>query len=295
MYYNKNTKVFLNCNFLKATEATTGLYSQSLHYGSAVFEGIRSYNTPDGTRIFKVKEHFERLKYSAEKMHIKLSYTPDELEQYTYKLLEINNLSDAYIRPLVYLGENMSLTETKEVHVFIAAWEWAKYLGDNMLKICSSSFQRPNPKACFVDAKVAGHYTNSIIATTEAKQKGFDEALLTDINGYVAEGPGANFFYEKNGKLYTPPKGNILPGITRQTVFEIAKELGFEVEERLFFEEEIYKADAAFFCGTAAEVIGIEKFNDYVFPLKWEDSVSSVIKRKYKRRVAFNEYQNQFL
>jgi branched-chain amino acid aminotransferase len=235
------------------------------------------------------------LHYSAEKMHIKLNYSSAELEQITYKLLELNGLSDAYIRPLVYLGDNMSLTPTNEVHVVIMVWEWGKYLGDQMLKVRLSSYQRPNPKACHVEAKVVGHYTNSILATTEAKAHGFDEALLTDMNGYVAEGPGANFFFEKNGKLVTAPLGNILAGITRATVFEIAVELGIEVEERFFKPEDLYTADVAFFCGTAAEVIGIEQFNDYKFPMKWVDTNSQLIQLKYRRRVAFNEYKNMLI
>ena len=295
MYYNADSKVYLDGEFIPAKEAQTDLYAQTLHYGSGVFEGIRSYDTPDGVRIFKAKEHYERLKYSAESMHMPFPWTVDELTKISYELLEINNLKDAYIRPLVYLGANMSLTPTNEVHLVMMAWEWGKYLGDNLLNVMLSSYQRPNPKSCHVQAKVVGHYTNSILATTEAKQKGFDEALLADINGYVAEGPGANFFFEKGGKLVTAPLGNILSGITRATVFEIAKELEIEVEERLFKPEEIYTADIAFFCGTAAEVIGIGKFNDHVFPMKWEDSNSHLIQRKYKRRVAFNEYKEFYL
>lgn len=295
MYFKADTKVYLDGKFVPANEAQTDLYAQTLHYGSGVFEGIRSYDTPDGVRIFKAKEHYERLKYSAESMHISFPWTIEELEKISYDLLEINNLKDAYIRPLVYLGANMSLTPTNEVHLVMMAWEWGKYLGDDLLNVMLSSYQRPNPKSCHVQAKVVGHYTNSILATTEAKQKGFDEALLTDINGYVAEGPGANFFYEKNGKLFTAPLGNILSGITRSTVFEIARELDIEVEERLFTPDEIYSADIAFFCGTAAEVIGIKQFNDFVFPMKWEDSNSYMVQRKYKRRVAFNEYKEFYL
>lgn len=295
MYYNAESKVYLDGEFILAKDAQTDLYSQTLHYGSGVFEGIRAYDTPDGVRIFKAKEHYERLKYSAESMHMPFPWSVDQLTKISYELLEINNLKDAYIRPLIYLGANMSLTPTNEVHIVLMAWEWGKYLGDTLLHVMLSSYQRPNPKSCHVQAKVVGHYTNSILATTEAKQKGFHEALLTDINGFIAEGPGANFFYEKAGKLFTPPLGNILSGITRATVFEIAKELDIDVEERLFKPEEIYSADAAFFCGTAAEVIGIGKFNDYVLPMKWEDSNSSLIQRKYKRRVAFNEYKEFYL
>ena len=295
MYFNEDSVVFLDGAFVKANAANVGLYNQTMHYGNGVFEGIRSYDTEDGVRIFKAKEHYDRLHYSAKVMGVKLPYTSEELEQITYKLLERNGLKDAYIRPLVYMGDNMTLLTNDDVHVVIMVWEWGKYLGDNMLKVMLSSYQRPNPKACHVEAKVVGHYTNSILATNEAKQKGFDEALLTDMNGFVAEGPGANFFIEKDGVLVTAPLGNILAGITRATVLELAEELDIKVEERLFTPEEIYEADAAFFCGTAAEVVGIKQFNDHLFSMDWEDTNSSLIQRKYKRRVAHNEYQNVYL
>lgn len=295
MYFNENSVVFLDGAFVKPNTANVGLYNQTMHYGNGVFEGIRAYDTEDGVRIFKAKEHYDRLQYSAKVMGIKLPYTSEELEQITYRLLERNGLKDAYIRPLVYMGDNMTLLTNDDVHVVIMVWEWGKYLGDNMLKVMLSSYQRPNPKACHVEAKVVGHYTNSILATNEAKQKGFDEALLTDMNGFVAEGPGANFFIEKNGELVTAPLGNILAGITRATVLELADELEIKVEKRLFTPEEIYEADAAFFCGTAAEVVGIKQFNDHLFSMDWEDTNSSLIQRKYKRRVAHNEYQNVFL
>lgn len=294
-YFKEDSVVFLNGKFVKAKEAQTSLYAQTLHYGSGVFEGIRSYETPDGTRIFKAKEHFERLHFSAEKMHIRLPYSVKELEAITYDLLEKNNLKDAYIRPLVSLGSNMSLTPTDEVNVVLMAWEWGKYLGDKPLRVTLSPYQRPNPKSCHVAAKVVGHYTNSILATTEAKQRGFDEALLTDMNGNIAEGPGANFFFEKDGKLVTAPLGNILPGITRATVFELANDLEIAVEERFFKLEEVLQADAAFFCGTAAEVVSIASFDQYDFPMKWEETMSHMIQRRYRLRVSVNEYQQLFV
>jgi len=285
MYYNNDTVLFLDGNWIKAEEGKTNLYSQTLHYGAGVFEGIRSYKTDDGAKIFKAKAHYERLHYSAEKMHIKLDYSVEELTQLSYELLEKNNLENAYIRPLVYLGENMQLQPTNKVHVMLCVWEWGRYLGDTQLKLMTSSFQRPNPKSCFVEAKVTGHYTNSILATTEAKQKGFDEALLLDMNGNVAEGPGANFFYEKDGKLYTAPLGNILSGITRQTIFELAEELGFEVIEKFFTPEDIYEADGAFFTGTAAEVAAVGSLDDQKFNLPWEETIGYELAFAYQNKV----------
>ena len=281
MYYNENTVVFLNGDYLKANEAKTDLYAQTLHYGSGVFEGIRSYNTAAGVKIFKSKEHFERLIDSANKMHIDLKYSVEELTAFTYDVLKRNSLTDAYIRPLVYLGANMSLTPTAEVHVMICAWEWGKYLGSKLLNLGLSSYQRPNPKSCHVEAKVTGHYINSILATTEAKANGYDEALLLDPNGFVAEGPGANFFMQKGGKLYTAPLGNILPGITRATVIDLARNNGMEVVEKHFTADEVYQADSAFYTGTAAEVVGINSLNDYKFPLNWEDSLGKILSEKY--------------
>ncbi len=292
MYYNDNTVVFFNGEWVKAKDLMVSPYVQVMHYGSGVFEGIRSYATPDGTRVFKSDEHYKRLLYSAEKMYLKVNYTAEDFTQLTYQLLEKNNLSNAYIRPLIFAGANMSLTPTDEVHVMLCAWEWGKYLGDKLLDVTVSSYERPNPKSCHVDAKVTGHYVNSILATTEAKNKGFDEALLLDANGNVAEGPGANFFFEKDEVLYTSPLGNILPGITRATMFELCDELGFKLVEKYFTPQEVKGADSAFFTGTAAEVAGIASLDKVPFKLNWEDSMGAVLQAKYARRVAFNEYGN---
>ena len=292
MYYNNETEVFFNGEWLKAKDVMVSPYAQTMHYGSGAFEGIRSYETPDGTRIFKAEEHYKRLLYSAEKMYLKVNYSVEELTSLTYQLLKKNNLGNAYIRPLIFAGANMSLTPTNEVHVMLCAWEWGKYLGDKLLDVTISSYERPNPKSCHVDAKVTGHYVNSILATTEAKNKGFDEALLLDAQGNVAEGPGANFFFEKDEVLYTSPLGNILPGITRATMFELCHEMGFKVVEKYFTPQEVKGADSAFFTGTAAEVAGIASLDRVPFKLKWEDSLGAILQAKYTRRVAFNEYGN---
>ncbi len=291
MYYNDKTIVFLDGKWISAKDAQTGVYNQTMHYGNGVFEGIRAYQNTGGLNIFKAKEHFERLTHSAKKMHIQLPYSVEELTHIAYTLLDKNDLADAYIRPLVYNGANMSLMPTDKSHLFMAAWKWEKYLGDNPLNVMISSYQRPNPKSCHVEAKVVGHYTNSILATTEAKQLGYDEALLLDMHGNVAEGPGANFFYEKDGILYTPPAGNILPGITRATIFELAKELEITVVEEHFTADDVYKADTAFFVGTASEVAPIASLNGEQFKGDWEGSAGHNIYLMYRQKVRYNQYQ----
>ena len=166
-------------------------------------------------------------------MNMPYHWTTEELIEATYEVLERNNLQDAYIRPVVYAPANMSFVQNTESFIVIEVWEMEPFLGEKLLRVMTSSFQRPNPKGFKIEAKAAGHYVNSILASQEAKAKGYDEALLTDMNGFVAEGPGANMFYEKDGKLFTPSTGNIFPGITRATVFEICDELDIPVEEKL--------------------------------------------------------------
>jgi branched-chain amino acid aminotransferase len=285
MYYTPDTILFLNGKFIRAVDASTDLYSQTLHYGYGAFEGIRSYKTANGVRIFKAQEHFDRLRQSCELVGIPFEYSAEELIQITYLVLRKNNLADAYIRPLVYCSPNMSLTGPKEVYLMIAAWEWGKYLGDNLVKLCTSSYQRPNPNSLKVEAKITGHYVNSILATSEAKVRGFDEALMLDMNGNIAEAPGANFFYEKEGILYTPPRGHILPGITRQTVLSICKELDIPVYEKSFKPNRLDNVDSAFLCGTAAEVIGVDSVEAKPFSKKWSDSIGAIIQEAYKCQV----------
>jgi len=292
MYYTDETITYLNGQFVKAEDAKTSLYDQSMHYGYAVFEGIRSYKTSSGTKIFKAHEHYDRLKYSAESMMIPFHYSASELIDISYELLSKNNFDDAYLRPLIFCPPNMGLQKAKQSSIMIAAWKWDAYLGNNLLRVMTSSYQRPNPKAFNIKAKVSGHYVNSILACQEAKNHGYDEALLLDAKEFVAEGPGANVFYETNGRLITPPAINILPGITRATVIEICKELNIDVEERLFTVEELKGADAAFFCGTAAEVIGWESLDNIKFKKDWNDTVSRTIQEVYKCKVLEQEYKS---
>lgn len=293
-YYNENTILYFNGEYLKATEAKTDLYGQSLHYGYAVFEGIRAYKTEKGeVKIFKAKEHYDRLKRSCDLIHIPYKFNNEELIKASYKVLELNNFEEAYIRPLVFCPPNMTLKAASEAHILICAWEWGAYLGEKLLRVMTSSFQRPNPKAFQIESKSAGLYVNSILASQEAKEKGYDEALLLDINGNVAEGPGANIFFEKNGKLVTPPPGNILPGITRATVIELCHELGIPLEERLFTLDELKQAESVFYCGTAAEVIGWDSLDGQTFSKPWSESLGKVLQQAYKAKVLEKTFKRE--
>jgi len=291
MYYNDDTVIFLDGQFVKAKDAHADLFGQTLHYGYGAFEGIRSYRTVNGTKIFKGVEHFERLKRSCELVGIPLRESVNELIQISYHILEKNKLSNAYIRPLVFCSPNMTLSAPKEVSLMIAAWEWARYFGtEQLVKLCTSSFERPNPKSVKIEAKVCGHYVNSIMATMEAKERGFDEGLMLDMNGFVSECSGSNIFMEKNNVLYTPTPGNILPGITRKTVIGICKELDITVKEQQFKPEEMLTADSAFLCGTAAEIAGIESLDGQPFKKPWKNSLGSIIQEAYKCMVLDKSY-----
>jgi branched-chain amino acid aminotransferase len=290
MYYNNDTEIYLNGEFIKAVDARGDLYSQSLHYGYSVFEGIRSYKTISGaTKIFKEKEHYDRLKRSAQAVNMPYTWSSEELIKASYILLERNQLQDAYIRPLVFAPPNMTFNPNKESFIMIAVWKMEPFLGEKLLSVMTSSFQRPNPGGFIMEAKASGHYVNSIMASQEAKSKGFDEALLLDINGFVAEAPGANIFVEKEGVLYTPKKGNILPGITRATVMEICEQSGITVVEKQIKPEELKAADGAFFCGTAAEVIGIEKLDNRNFLRPWNETLGATLQKAYKSLVTEKE------
>lgn len=286
MYFKENTVAFVDGEFVQADQATCSVYAQSLHYGYAVFEGIRAYNTPQGSQIFKAREHYERLQYSCNAVGMPLPYSVEELIQISYQLLEKNGLADAYIRPLVYAGTpNMSLKCASSSNLLMAVWEWGKYLGDQSLRLTISPYERPNPKAVPIEAKISGHYVNSIIASSEAKGRGYDEALLLDMNGYVAEGPGANFFFEKNGELFTAPAGSILRGITRNTIIDMAREAGITVHEKFFTPAALQNATGAFMTGTAAEVIGVSSVDDVVFETPFQETIGAQLARRYQALV----------
>ena len=222
-------------------------------------------------------------------------FDDNELIKAAYEVLRLNNLGDSYIRPLVYAPANMTYALNTESYIAIQAWPMQPFLGDKNLRIMTSPFQRPNPRGFMIHAKAGGHYVNSIIASQDAKMNGYDEALLEDMDGYVAEGPGANVFIEKNKKISTPSLGNILPGITRATVLEICKDFDIPVEEKKITQNELKDAENAFFCGTAAEVIGWKSIDDHEFSGIWENSISYIIQQAYKAliREDVNGYEEQ--
>lgn len=288
-YYNQHTFVFLDGEFVKASEANIDVFGQSLHYGYSAIEGLRAYNTHNGTRIFKAEQHFERLKSTCAAINLPFPWSISELIDKTYDLLSLNNLRAAYIRPLVMAGTNMHLTSATASKIMIAAWEWAPFLGHNLLKVCFSDIVKPNPRSFRIDAKISGQYINSIMATSDAIRKGYDEALLLDLNGFVAQASSENLFIEKDFKIYTPPLHNVFPGITRQTVIDICKVLGFEIIEKQLTKQEVYEADSAFLSGTAAEIIGIKQVDDVIYPEDWEHTIGASIQRTYKKLVLEQE------
>ncbi len=248
-------------------EANTHVLTHSLHYGMGVFEGVRAYKTPQGTAIFRLQAHTDRLFDSAHIMGMKIPYTKEEINEATKAAVRENGLDSAYIRPLAFYGsEGMGIRADKlQVHVVIAAWHWGAYMGEEALeagiKIRTSSFTRHHVNISMTRAKASGHYINSMLALQEAVSAGADEALLLDPEGYVAEGSGENVFIIKDGVIYTPEVTACLNGITRNTVLTLARENGLDIVEKRITRDEVYIADEAFFTGTAAEVTPIRELD----------------------------------
>jgi branched-chain amino acid aminotransferase len=246
-------------------DATTHVLSHTLHYGMGVFEGVRAYNTPEGTAIFRLEAHTDRLFDSAHIMNMKIPFTKEELNEATRAAVRENTLESAYIRPMVFYGsEAMGLRATGlKVRVIVAAWHWGAYMGEEALKtgikVRTSSFTRHHVNISMTRAKANGNYINSMLALQEAVSGGADEAMLLDTEGYVAEGSGENIFLVKNGVVYTPEVTSCLNGITRSTILTLAAELGIAVVEKRITRDEVYIADEAFFTGTAAEVTPIRE------------------------------------
>jgi branched-chain amino acid aminotransferase len=246
-------------------EATTHVLTHSLHYGLAVFEGLRAYKTVDGTAIFRLKEHTDRLFNSAHIYMMKIPYDKETLMAAHKEVVRANKLESCYLRPIAFYGsEKMGVSpKGAQVHVSIAAWPWGAYLGEdgmaNGIRVKTSSYARHHVNVSMCRAKYSGTYANSILANMEATEHGYDEALLLDVDGFVAEGAGENLFIVKDGQIYEPEIASALVGITRATVIQLAKELGYEVKAKRLTRDDLYIADEAFFTGTAAEVTPIRE------------------------------------
>ncbi len=249
-------------------DATTHVLTHTLHYGMGVFEGVRAYKTTSGTAIFRLKEHTERLFNSAHIFKMNMPYDRETLMEAQLEVVRANKLESCYIRPIVFYGsEALGIAATAlSTHVAVAAWPWGSYLGEEGMekgiRVKTSSFTRHHVNINMCRAKSVGSYTNSILAHQEAAHDGYDEALLLDVDGYVAEGAGENIFIVKKGKLYTPDLTSCLEGITRDSILTMAKDLGIELIEKRITRDEAYCADEAFFTGTAAEVTPIRELDN---------------------------------
>lgn len=289
MYFTEETILYLNGQWVKASEANTTVYGQSLHYGMSVFEGIRSYEIEGKAHLFRGKEHMERMIFSAKAIGIPFKMQSGEMMNIAHELLERNKTTEAYIRPLVFGSPMMSLSYPEEAQFMMCCWPWSKLLGDQLTKLAISPYRKNHPQSCKVEAKVGGHYVNSILAATEAKARGYNDALQLDVDGHVAECSGANFFIEKDGVLITPSKGHILPGLTRDTVIQLCKRNKIEVRQQRIAPYEVFVADSAFLVGTAAEVCGVHSLDDQVFKKSWATSLGNRLQQEYEAATRSNE------
>jgi len=260
--------IWLDGELVPWREAKVHVLTHTLHYGMGVFEGVRAYNGDLGTAIFRLKEHTDRLFRSAHIMGMKVSFTKESILAAQKVVVAKNNLQTAYIRPMFFYGaEGMGLrADNLKVHAVVAAWSWGAYLGAEALekgiRIRTSSYTRHHVNVTMCKAKANGNYINSMLALQEAISCGYDEALLLDVEGYVAEGSGENIFIVRDGTLYTPELTSALEGITRDTIIQLAKSQGIEVREKRITRDEVYIADEAFFTGTAAEVTPIRELDE---------------------------------
>jgi branched-chain amino acid aminotransferase len=268
-------------------EAKVHVLTHTLHYGMGVFEGVRAYQTDKGAAIFRLEEHTRRLFDSAHIMQMKMPFDKATISEAQRQAVSQNNLDTAYIRPMCFYGsEGMGLrADNLKVHVIVAAWEWGAYLGKEALekgiRIRTSSFTRHHVNISMCKAKANGHYINSMLALQEALSCGYDEAMLLDNEGYVAEGSGENIFVVRDGIIYTPDLTSALNGITRSTLFELASTQGIEIREKRITRDEVYIADEVFFTGTAAEVTPVREVDDRTIGDGGRGPITEVLQKMY--------------
>ena len=283
----KSEWIWMNGEFVRWDDARVHVLSHGLHYGSGVFEGIRAYDTERGTAIFRHRDHLNRLTKSAEFYYLDLPYAVDELREATHELLRRNGLAGGYIRPIAFrgFGEMGLYAQSTPIEVVIAAWPWGAYLGEEAkrtgVRAKVSSWRRISAASLIPHAKASGQYLNSILAKTESAKAGYDEAILLDEHGMVCEGSGENVFLVREGQLVTPGHtASILDGISRRSVIQIARDLGYTVVERDIARSELYVAEEAFLVGTAAELVPVREVDDHALGDPGE--ITRVIQAKFE-------------
>ena len=268
-------------------EAKVHVLTHSLHYGMGVFEGVRAYKTARGTALFRVQEHVERMFTSAHILQMHIPFSPEQLVDACVAAIRENHLEGGYVRPLAFYGsEAMGVSAPNlTVHVIVAAWKWGEYLGDGALergvRLRTSSYARHHINVTMCRTKATGNYINSMLALREAQACGYDEALLLDVDGFVAEGSGENVFVIRKGVINTPDITSALEGITRDTVITLAREAGYEVREKRITRDEVYIADEAFFTGTAAEVTPIRSLDDRLIGEGKPGPITKLLQERY--------------
>ncbi|MDE0411759.1 MAG: branched-chain amino acid transaminase [Gammaproteobacteria bacterium] len=268
--YDRDGFIWYDNEFVPWREASTHVLTHTLHYGAGVFEGVRAYETDQGTAIFRLEDHTNRLFNSAKIIGMPIPFSPQQINQAQLDTVSKNSVQSGYIRPMCFYGaEGMGLrADNLEVHCIVAAWGWGSYFGQekmkNGIRVKTSSYSRHHVNIAMCKAKLNGNYVNSMMALNEALTDGYDEALLLDVDGFVAEGSGENVFIVKEGKLYSPELTSVLDGITRKTVIELAKSVDVPLIEKRITRDEVYTADEAFFTGTAAEITPIRELDNRV-------------------------------
>lgn len=284
---DRDGKIWFNGELVEWRSATTHVLTHTLHYGMGVFEGVRAYETPDGPAIFRLQDHTKRLFNSAKIVGMQLPFTEEQINRAHIDVVKANNLASCYFRPMAYYGSGKLGVAPKQddVQVILAAWAWGAYLGEEGMRkgirVRVSSFTRHHPNVTMIKAKANGNYMNSIMANTEATRDGYDEAILLDAQGYVAEGSGENIFTVRDGVLYTPALDVALDGITRRSVIAIASEMGLKVVEKRLTRDELYVADEVFFTGTAAEVTPIREIDGRQIGIGERGPITTEIQQRY--------------
>ena len=283
--------IWLDGEMVPWQEAKVHVLTHTFHYGLGVFEGVRAYNTSQGAAIFRLQEHTDRLFRSAHILRMEMPFDKDTLSEAQREVVRANGLDEAYIRPMCFLGsEGMGLrADNLKTHVMVAAWAWPSYMDPEAMnrgiRVATSSYTRHHVNITMCKAKANGNYINSILALREALDAGFEEALLLDNEGYVAEGSGENVFLVRNGVLYTPELTSCLEGITRDSIIRIAEDQGLTVKEKRITRDEVYVADEAFFTGTAAEVVPIREVDNRTIGSGVSGPITETLQRIYLESV----------